>query len=112
MKKYGVRIEIDDFGSGYSSLSYLQHFSIHALKIDRSFIIEMSRTQRGKELVASMVNMTRNLGISCIAEGIETREQLKDLADMRCPLGQGYLLSRPVQEKHAEGIFAHGLAFD
>lgn len=109
LKESGIQIQIDDFGSGYSSLSYLQNLPISALKIDQSFIAEMSKSQRGQELVSSMISMAQKLGIDCIAEGIETREQLQELDRMMCPHGQGFLLSRPLQEDSAEKIYANGL---
>ncbi len=102
LNEEGIQLYIDDFGSGYSSLSYLQNFPINAIKIDRSFINEMSKNQRGQELVRFMVLLTRQLRMDCIAEGIETEGQLKQLETMKCSKGQGFLLSKPLDEDSAE----------
>jgi EAL domain-containing protein (putative c-di-GMP-specific phosphodiesterase class I) len=72
----------------------------------------MGKTRRGKELVSTMVTMTQNLGIDCVAEGIETDEQLDELNRMMCPHGQGFLVSRPLEENAAEAVFAGGLIMD
>lgn len=109
LDQHGVHIQIDDFGSGYSSISYLQKFPIHAMKIDRSFISEMERTQRSQELVSSLILMSQKLGIDCIAEGIETQEQLMKLNQMHCPYGQGFLVSQPLPREAIEKILVNGM---
>ncbi len=92
----GIRLHIDDFGTGYSSLEALHRFPIDALKIDRSFVSRIESDSRSRELVATIVAMARSLEIGVIAEGIETRTQQRLLLELGCPLGQGYLFSRPV----------------
>ena len=109
LNKLGVQLQIDDFGTGYSSISYLKHFPIGAIKIDKSFINEMNKTRQGQGLVHLMVSMTQQLGMQCIAEGIETEEQLRDLETMMCSFGQGNLLSKPLDEDAAERVLANGL---
>ena len=95
LKMLGVRILMDDFGTGHSSLSYLQTLPIDTLKIDRTFIAQMSESPAGAELVHTIVRMATNLGLTVVAEGIETDEQRQLLQDMACDSGQGYLFHRP-----------------
>jgi len=104
LQNLGVQLEIDDFGSGYSALGYLQHFPISAIKIDKSFISEIGKSRRGVELIRAIVSMARELGMEAIAEGIETDEQLQELRRLSCNLGQGFLLSRPLDKESAERI--------
>ncbi len=104
LRNLGVRLEIDDFGSGYSALGYLQHFPISAIKIDKSFIDEIGKSRRGIELIRAIVSMARELGMEAIAEGIETNEQLDQLKELSCPLGQGFLLSKPLDKQAAERV--------
>lgn len=106
LRNLGVQLEIDDFGSGYSALGYLQHFPISAIKIDKSFIDEIGKSSRSVELIRAIVSMARELGMEAIAEGIETDEQLEQLKSLSCHLGQGYLLSRPLDKKCAEQMLA------
>jgi diguanylate cyclase (GGDEF)-like protein len=106
LRDLGVRLEIDDFGSGYSALGYLQHFPISAIKIDKSFVDEIGKSRKGVELVRAIVSMARELGMEAIAEGIETDEQLSELKSLSCNFGQGFLLSRPLDKDSAEKILA------
>ena len=92
---------MDDFGTGYSSLSYLCRFPIHSLKIDRSFVRQMTYSGENLEVVRTIVQLARNLGLGVIAEGIETEGQLALLQNLGCDLGQGYLISRPVDSLRA-----------
>jgi EAL domain-containing protein (putative c-di-GMP-specific phosphodiesterase class I) len=104
LRDFGIQLEIDDFGSGYSALAYLQHFPISAIKIDKSFVDEIGRSHRGIELIRAIISMARELGMDAIAEGIETAEQLNELIGLSCNLGQGFLLSRPLDKESAERI--------
>lgn len=106
LRDLGVQLEIDDFGSGYSALGYLQHFPISAIKIDKSFVDEIGKSSRGLELIRAIISMARELGMEAIAEGIETDEQLSQLQGLSCNLGQGFLLSRPLDKESAEEILA------
>jgi EAL domain-containing protein (putative c-di-GMP-specific phosphodiesterase class I) len=90
----GVRISIDDFGTGYSSLSYLQRLPIDELKIDRSFVQRLGHGPTGA-IVGSIVDLAHAIGLSVVAEGIETEDQLALLRHLGCDLGQGFLLARP-----------------
>jgi EAL domain-containing protein (putative c-di-GMP-specific phosphodiesterase class I) len=91
-----VRLAIDDFGTGYSSLAYLHRFSVDVLKIDRTFIAQLTETDGDVELVRSILQIGRSLHMVTIAEGIETEEQSDLVTDMGCELGQGYLFARPL----------------
>jgi EAL domain-containing protein (putative c-di-GMP-specific phosphodiesterase class I) len=92
----GVHVAIDDFGTGYSSFAYLKRFPVTMLKIDRSFIAGLEDTDGGdRAIVAAIIEMAHALGILVVAEGVETREQLRVLTEMGCDWGQGYLLGRP-----------------
>jgi len=94
----GMGISIDDFGTGYSSLSYLQSFPINTLKIDRSFINDMMNDDGAMALVKSMLQLSHNMGMKTIAEGVETAEQAHQLKDMGCEIAQGYHFARPMPE--------------
>ena len=94
--RMGIHLSIDDFGTGYSSLNYLKRFPIHTLKIDQSFIRNLSTSERDAAIVTSIVTLAHSLNFGVVAEGVETREQLDFLAELGCDEIQGYLFSRPV----------------
>ena len=94
LSDFGVRLAVDDFGTGYSSLAYLQRFPIDMLKIDRSFVNDM--TTPGSSLVAAIVQISHTLGLVPIAEGVECQLQAEALVDLGCDLGQGFHLGRPL----------------
>jgi diguanylate cyclase (GGDEF)-like protein len=102
----GVRLAIDDFGTGYSSLSRLRKLPVQVLKIDRSFTRELQHDAQQVAVVAAIVALARALGLSTIAEGVETHEQLDILGSLGCDLCQGYLISRPVSGSDAQRILA------
>jgi diguanylate cyclase (GGDEF)-like protein len=97
----GVRMQIDDFGTGYSSINYLSCLPISTIKIDRSFVQEIGKSARMGDLVRTMLRMAQDLGLEAIAEGIETQEQLDALQINDCPMGQGFMLARPMDQKAA-----------
>jgi len=101
LRSFGVNIAIDDFGTGYSSLSYLRRMPIDHLKIDRSFISGSEDTGENDQIVRSIISLARSLGLSVIAEGVENREQLERLRALNCDKAQGFLFSRPVNDKKA-----------
>lgn len=96
LRALGVQVQIDDFGTGYSSLSYLHRFPIDTLKVDRSFISRMGQEGQHSEIVRTIVTLAHDLGMTVIAEGVETAEQLEHVKQMACELGQGYLISKPL----------------
>jgi diguanylate cyclase (GGDEF)-like protein/PAS domain S-box-containing protein len=96
LKQLGVRIAIDDFGTGYSSLAYLQLFPIDVMKIDRSFVIGLGTDAKATELVRAVINLSDSLGMTTLAEGIETVVQLAELQQLGCRLGQGFAFARPM----------------
>jgi diguanylate cyclase (GGDEF)-like protein/PAS domain S-box-containing protein len=91
LRALGLHLAVDDFGSGYSSLAYLQQLPVETLKIDRSFIADVGRKQDSTAIVDAIVSLSRALRLSTVAEGIETPEQLQQLRRMGCEIGQGYL---------------------
>jgi diguanylate cyclase (GGDEF)-like protein/PAS domain S-box-containing protein len=101
LRQLGVRISLDDFGTGYSSLSYLRQLPIDFLKIDRSFVKNMVEDQQDAKMVESIVSLAHNLGVSVVAEGIETKEQLEMFIGFRAEQIQGYLLSKPITAAEA-----------
>src|SRR5712675_92997 len=95
LKALGVRISMDDFGSGYSSLSYLQAFPFDKIKIDRAFVMNLGRNPQSAAIVRAVIGLGHGLEMSIVAEGVETQEQLGFLADEGCDAVQGYFLGKP-----------------
>lgn len=109
LKDMGVQVAIDDFGTGYSSLSYLRQFPINVLKVDQSFVHEISADPVGASIVCAVISMGRSLGRRVIAEGVETREQLAFLQAQQCGEGQGYYFSRPLVAEQFVRLLEAGL---
>lgn len=105
LHEFGVKISLDDFGTGYSSLSYLKQFPIHKLKIDRSFISDITKNASDQAIVATIISMARHLNMDVIAEGIETKGQLDFLMENSCQEIQGYYFSRPLPAEEVEAAF-------
>jgi diguanylate cyclase (GGDEF)-like protein/PAS domain S-box-containing protein len=95
LKALGVRVSMDDFGSGYSSLSYLQAFPFDKIKIDRAFVMNLGRNPQSASIVRAVIGLGHGLGMSIVAEGVETQEQLGFLADEGCDAVQGYFIGKP-----------------
>jgi EAL domain-containing protein (putative c-di-GMP-specific phosphodiesterase class I) len=108
LKRLGVRIAIDDFGTGYSSLSYLHRLPIDVLKIDRSFMENLSEPDGTRPIVDAVLSMAHTLGLHVVAEGVETAEQLDTLRKGKCDLIQGYFFSRPVRAEQAAAFLESG----
>jgi diguanylate cyclase (GGDEF)-like protein/PAS domain S-box-containing protein len=99
LKEIGVRMAIDDFGTGYSSLAYLKRFPIDTLKIDRSFVSDLETDVKDQAIVATILELGKNLGFSVVAEGVETTDQRDFLRERGCHIAQGYLIGRPMDGK-------------
>lgn len=104
LERLGVRLAVDDFGTGFSSLSYLQAFPVHVLKVDRSFVARLDeegeRAESSAAIIGSIVSLAQGLGVRTVAEGIETPGQLCAVTTLGCDLGQGYFLGRPTQREN------------
>lgn len=96
LKLYDISVSIDDFGTGCSSLSYLHRLKIENLKIDRSFIDQINQSPESLKVISAIINLARNLDVTAVAEGVETREQLEALQTLGCGLAQGFIWSQPV----------------
>jgi EAL domain-containing protein (putative c-di-GMP-specific phosphodiesterase class I) len=105
IRALGVGIAIDDFGTGFSSLSHLARLPVHTLKIDRSFIIDMTVTPEGLALVSTIINLAHSLKLKVVAEGVETQEQSRLLRVLDCDEMQGYLFSKPLPREEFEARY-------
>ena len=108
LKDLGVGLSLDDFGTGYSSLNYLRRFPVGCLKIDRSFIRDVATDPSGASVVTSVIDIAHNLGLTAVAEGVETREQLAFLTRCGCDTLQGFLFSKPLPEHEFTALMAKG----
>jgi diguanylate cyclase (GGDEF)-like protein len=104
LRRAGVEISVDDFGTGYCSLSYLARLPVDVLKIDRSFVVRMRDAGYPRNIVAMIVSLAHTLGLKVIAEGVEDDEQVRLLRDLGCDQIQGYLVSRPVPPQEVEAL--------
>lgn len=108
LKNKGFTIEMDDFGSGYSSLNMLKDAPVDVIKIDRFFLDEVIDTKRGKIIVANSIKMSKELGMRTVAEGVETKEQADFLRDSGCDIAQGYYYSKPIPTDEFEELYNGG----
>ena len=109
LRAIGVRVSVDDFGTGHSSLAYLRQFPLHSLKVDRSFVRGIEGNRDMASIVSAVTTMARQLGLRVVAEGIEKEEQLGLLRALGCEYGQGYLFSRPIDAEGAASLLTAGL---
>ena len=99
LKSLGVGLKIDDFGTGYASLKCLSRLPFDVLKIDRSFVLNMSATDGTGDTIRTILMLAENLGMEVVAEGIERKEQLTALQSLHCAYGQGYYFSPPIEQE-------------
>jgi EAL domain-containing protein (putative c-di-GMP-specific phosphodiesterase class I) len=111
LRQAGVSVAVDDFGTGYSSLRYLHRFAADVVKIDRSFIANLSGSAHTQKLVRSVVEMAKSLDLQSVAEGIETPRQLEILQALGCEVAQGYLFSPPVEPARITDLLGQGPLF-
>lgn len=111
LKQLGVQLLIDDFGTGYSSLSYLHRFPIDTVKIDQSFISQMSTDNESAEIVRAIVSLAHNLGMNVVAEGIEQIEQIRQLRALGAEYGQGFFFAKPLDCQEVEQLMEGELAW-
>lgn len=109
LKAMGVRLTIDDFGTGYSSFTYLRRFPVGTIKVDRSFVQEITEDPAGISIVSAMINIGKSLNLRIVAEGVETRSQLDFLQRHACGEGQGFYFSRPLMAEQAGRLIKNGL---
>ena len=111
LRNRGIRVSVDDFGTGYSSLNYLRKFPLDALKIDHSFVREVTNRSDGACIVSAIISMARSLRLQVIAEGVETPAELAFLKAEGCNEAQGYLFSRPVSAEQLTLLLENHMAF-
>jgi diguanylate cyclase (GGDEF)-like protein len=108
LKEIGVQIAIDDFGTGYSSLSYLHQFPFDTLKIDRSFVFNLTKNYKNRAITTALIQMAHQLRLNVIAEGVETAEELMFMQQHECDEMQGYFFSKPVPARDFENLLLKG----
>ena len=104
VKKLGVSLALDDFGKGYSSLSYLHRFPIDRIKIDRTFVGGLPESRASLAIVSAVVSFARALDIEVVAEGVETQAHVDALRDLGCEYGQGFFVHRPVEPERITAL--------
>ena len=106
-REYGFQVEIDDFGSGYSSFNTLKDMDVDVLKIDMGFLrtIRPERIEKSMSIINTIIALTRTLGLSVVTEGVETKEQVDKLAQMGCEVYQGYYFSKPIPVSQFEETY-------
>jgi diguanylate cyclase (GGDEF)-like protein len=108
LRAIGIGVAVDDFGTGYSSMRYLRRFATSQIKIDREFVEAVAHEERTRVLVASVVDLAAELGLTTVAEGIETLDQLQVMRSLGCRLAQGYLFDRPMERDAFAGLLHEG----
>lgn len=96
LRSRGIRIALDDFGTGYSALSYLRNLPVNAVKLDKSFLIDIPHDAQGRAVIKAVVDISRALGLETIADGVERKEQAAFLRENNCTGLQGFLVSHPL----------------
>jgi diguanylate cyclase len=106
LRGLGVKLSLDDFGTGHSSLSYLKRLPLDEVKIDRSFVMGMTEDDNDAAIVRTTIDLARNLGLDVVAEGVESETILRNLSDLSCDIAQGFYLSRPLPAAELDGWLA------
>jgi len=106
LKEIGVKLAVDDFGTGYSSLNYIQQFPVDILKVDKSFVDAVSTDPRKSALTATIIKLASDLELLPVAEGIERADQLEQLLDLHCDLGQGFYFAKPLPMEGIDELLA------
>ena len=109
LRKAGFIVEMDDFGSGYSSLNMLKDMPVDVLKIDMKFLSRTEDVLRAQTIVRNIINLSDDLGISALTEGVETKNQYHVLSDMGCRMFQGYYFSKPIPVSEFESLYQSGI---
>ena len=109
LRARGVQLAVDDFGTGYSSLSYLRKFSMDVLKIDQSFVRQITMAPEEASIVSAMISMGKSLNLRVVAEGVETQKELEFLQSRQCDEAQGFYFSRPVIAAEFAKLLATGI---
>jgi len=112
LKRHGFRLSLDDFGTGFSSLSYLHRFPIDELKIDRSFVLSMDKGGRDAIIANAIIALGEQFGLDVVAEGVETMAHVRSLLSRHCPIHQGYYFSRPLPEAQFVDILRNPMHFE
>ena len=110
IRQLGIEVELDDFGSGYSSLNYLRRLPVDALKVDKSFISELEESSADQAIMEGILTMAHSLGIRVVAEGIETSAQMQLLTTMGCEIAQGYYFAKPMPAAEVEVLLREGIS--
>ena len=111
LRRVGVRLSVDDFGTGYSSLAYLKRLPVDEVKLDKSFVLNMTGDADDAAIVRSTIELAHNLGLQLVAEGVEDQETLELLAALGCDLAQGYHLARPIPADELARLQRHPSPF-
>jgi diguanylate cyclase (GGDEF)-like protein/PAS domain S-box-containing protein len=104
LNRLGVRLSIDDFGTGHSSLAYLKQFPVHEVKVDRTFVQGVADNPVDSAIVKAVIDLANAMGISAVAEGVETKDQLAELRLLGCPVGQGFYFSQPLRAEEFDEL--------
>ena len=110
LNRLGVRLAIDDFGTGHSSLAYLKQFPVHEVKVDRTFVQGVAESPVDSAIVRAVIELANAMGISTVAEGVETEDQVTGLQRLGCEVGQGFYFSHPLRAAELDDLLARHFA--